>query len=181
MLVPSSFDPPWPPPGRPGGSGQVRSVGVWEMEGVDWEERLTKLRQNLNGLGCGFSTDQLLAHSPPPLRARGIINLNSVLSPLVEKLKKAKRLFLAILCYGPPHAPPTPPPPLGVGGGRLGEFTVCIEKQKTTKNGQMATVRVKMSERVKWKRSQKLLGQLHYRWPSKNFFSASKMGPRGML
>ena len=37
------------------------------------------------------------------------------------------------------------------GGGRLGEFTVCtvcIEKQKTTKNGQMAAGRVKMSERV---------------------------------
>ena len=101
----------------------------------------------------------------------------------MEKLKKAKRLFLAILCYGPPlfkvgpgarlpglsldpgqswetAGTPVrevfadsalgvllPPPPLGVGGGRLGEFTVCIEKQKTTKNGQMATV--KMSERVK--------------------------------
>ena len=101
----------------------------------------------------------LLTENQGVARGRGArgINLNSVLSPLVEKLKKAKRLFLAILCYGPPHAPPPPrptpptptPPPPGVGGGRLGEFTVCIEKQKTTKNGQMATVRVKMSERVK--------------------------------
>ena len=32
-----------------------------------------------------------------------------------------------------------------------------------------------------WKCSQKLLGQLHYRWPSKNFFSPFQMGLGGML
>ena len=60
-----------------------------------------------------------------------------------------------------------------MGRGRLGEFTVCtvcIEKQKTTKNGQMAAGRVKMSERVDWKRSQKLLA-LFFVGVQVNFFS----------
>ena len=47
-------------------------------------------------------------------------------------------------------------------------------KQKTPKNGQMVTVRVKMSERVKWKISQKLLCHAHFRWPSENFVSHEK-------
>ena len=59
-----------------------------------------------------------------------------------------KALFGHFVLWTPP--PSTPPPPW-LGGGWLGEFTVCtvcIEKQKTTKNGQMAAGRVKMSERV---------------------------------
>ena len=47
-------------------------------------------------------------------------------------------------------------------------------KQETPKNGQMATVWVKMSERVKRKRSQKLLGHAHYGRPSKNFFAHAR-------
>ena len=53
-------------------------------------------------------------------------------------------------------------------------------KQETPKNGQMATVWVKMSERVKRKRSQKLLGHAHYGRPSKNFFCTCQRGLGGM-
>ena len=53
-------------------------------------------------------------------------------------------------------------------------------KQETPKNGQMATVWVKMSERVKRKRSQKLLVRAHYARTSKNFFCTCQRGLGGM-
>ena len=52
-------------------------------------------------------------------------------------------------------------------------------KQETPKNGQMATVWVKMSERVKRKRSRKLLVRAHYARTSKNFFCTCQRGRGG--
>ena len=54
------------------------------------------------------------------------------------------------------------------------------QKQETPKNGQMATVWVKMSKRVNWKKSQKLLCHAHYGRPSKTFFGTCQRGLEGI-
>ena len=102
-----------------------------------------KNSKNKVHLFFNFATGRTL-----PTQSTGPQPIQLVPKHFFLQISIAKRLFLAILCYGPP---PMHPPPPWAGGGRLGEFTVCtvcVEKQKTTKNGQMAAGRVKMSERV---------------------------------
>ena len=90
----------------------------------------------------------LLLGGPSPPSQLVPIPFNWSPNTFFTDIYSKKALFGHFVLWTPP---PMHPPPPWVGGGRLGEFTVCtvcVEKQKTTKNGQMAAGRVKMSERV---------------------------------